>query len=353
MKLDVEKISGEYPQDVIFEIWKESLQDMDTQERVKKRINWAYKEDIYGQGQMWLLKDKDTNNYVGCSALLPRHFLINSKKISGALIADTAVKKKYRLLIPAIKLLKTVIKDSQEFKIIMGFPNKLSENVIKLVGFKKALDISHSIKVMKSRFLINIKIANPRIAKILMPFTLLIDLIIRIFDLQLLTSKKFIGQFINQFDERFDAILEDFKGRFKFLIDKRLDYLSWRYSKNTNKVFQIYFISSRDTSKVLGYVIYYLEDDRAIISDFLWIEEYLKLRQLLSHFIREMSKENVSAISLFTIQDSTIEKTLKKMGFLRVKSQPVWYFIRDKHLNEAFHHLVQQAFITGGDNDSD
>lgn len=49
MDVEVEKVVGNYPDETLQSIWSESLPDLDS----KKRIAWAYQENICGKAQMW------------------------------------------------------------------------------------------------------------------------------------------------------------------------------------------------------------------------------------------------------------------------------------------------------------
>ena len=346
MDIEIEKVVGNYPNDILQSIWDESFPGIDG----KKRIEWAYQENICGKAQMWLLKYKTTGGYFGCSALLPLYFFVNGKKMRGAVIVDTAVKKKYRTLGPALKLHREIIKSSQDFGLIIAFPNKLGQAVIKMVGFKKAKDLIHNVKIINSKSVIENRIKNPFVFKLLLPFAPIINFGLKLLDFRIVSNKKFIGCHIKTFDKRFDDIWGKFSRKIDFTIDKSSNYLNWRYRNYPNKDYNIYIVCGRDSPNLLGYIVYYKEDNWVFVDDFLWLEESLKLKNLLFLFIRTMRKKNVSKISFDFMSNSLIQKTFKRKGFLRKKDpQPIWYFSSDESLNQIFPHLIQKAFITSGD----
>lgn len=348
MDVEIEKIVGNYPDNILSSIWSESLPLLDT----KKRIGWAYEENICGKAQMWLLKYKTTGEYFGCSALLPRYFFVNGKKMQGALIADTAVKKKYRALGPALNLHKEIIKSSQDFGLIMAFPNREVQAVIKMVGFKKMKNLINNIKIIKSITIIERKIKNPFIFKVLLPLVPIVDFGLMLLDFRIVSGKKFTGCHIENFDKRFDDIWEKFSRKFDFIIDRSSNYLNWRYRRNPRKNYNIYVLYERDSPNLLGYIIYYIEDNWVYVDDFLWLEESLKLENLLSLFISTMRKKDVKLICFEFIDNSLIQKSFKRMRFFKMKStHPIFYFSSDEFLNQIFPQLIRKAFITSGDSD--
>ena len=342
MDVEIEKVVRDYPNDTLQSIWRESLPELDS----KKRIAWAYQENVCGKAQIWLLKNKTTGEYFGCSARLPRYFFVNGKKILGALLADAAIKKRYRSLGPAIKLHKEIIKSSKDFGLLMAFPNKVGEAMIKMVGFKK------NIKIIKSITIIEEKIKNPIVFKILLPFVPIADFVLKLLDYRIDSSKKFTGSHVKTFDEKFDEIWEKFRRKFDFVVDRSSDCLNWRYRKSYDKDYNIYVIYERDSQKLLGYVIYYIRNNCVYVDDFLWLEESLKLENLLSLFVRMIRKKNIKLIRFIFIDNSPIQKTFKKMRFIRIGSTyPMLYFSLDDSLNQIFPRLIKKAFITSGDRD--
>lgn len=348
MDIEVEKVVGNYPDNILSSIWSDSLIDIDS----KKRILWAYKENVCGKAHLWILKEKTTGAYIGCSVLLPRYFFVNGKKILGAIIADTGVKKRYRTLGPALKLHKEIIKGSQDFRLIIAFPNKVSEPVIKMVGFKKAKNLFRNIKITKGIIALEKKIKSPLISKLLFPSVPIIDLGLKLLDFRVASSKRFTGSHVKTFDKRFDEIGERFSRKFDFIIYKSSDYLNWRYRKHPDKDYNIYVVHERDSLNLLGYIIYYIKDKIVYVDDFLWLEESFKLENLLSLFVSNMRKRGIRGIFFTYMDNSLIQKTLKKMRFFRTEyTSSIMYFSRDEYLNKIFPHLMRNAFIVSGDSD--
>ena len=348
MDVEIEKVVGNYPNDILQSIWSESHPRIDTE----KRIEWAYQENICGKAQMWLLKNKTAGEYFGSSALLPRHFFINRKKMTGALIADTGVKTRYRALGPALKLHKEIIKSSKDFGLIMAFPNKVAQAVIKMVGFKETKGLVKYVKIMKSRIAIENKIKKPLVFKLLFPFFLIVDFGLRLLDFRIFSVKKFTGCHIETFDKRFDEAWEIFRRKFDFIIDRSSNYLNWRYKKNPNKLYSIYIVSDQDSLNLLGYIIYCIEDNSVVVYDFIWLQESFKLDNLLSLFIKDIRKKDVKTISFRFMENSFFQKTFKRMGFFKMKyTLPLSYFSSDESTNEIFLHLNKKSFITAGDCD--
>lgn len=341
MDIEIEKVAEIYQDSILFPIWKESLPVLD-----ERRINWSYSGNVSGKAQLWFLKNKATGEYFGCSALLPRYFFINGKKRRCALIADTAVKKKYRVLGPALKLHKEIMKNSQDFALLLAFPNKIAEPVATMAGFKKFTDLVDNIKILKTRILIEKKIANPLLTRLLLPLATIADFGLKLFGFRLAVDKKYASSHVNSFDERFDQIIEKAKKKFSVINNRSSNYLNWRYRDCPYKDYDIFVVNEPNSSNLVGYFIYYTNGDRVFVDDFLWSEALLKLEDLLSVFIKAMRKKNIKIIYFTLIENNITQKAFKRMGFFRkTNAQTILYFSSDGFLNEIMPNLLKKPLL--------
>ena len=353
MNIGVEKFVDSYPVESLLSIWKESTQKPD--EYSRKRIDWAFFRNICGRARVWLLRDKNEGDYFGCSALLPRYFLVKGKKVPGALIADTAIKKEYRALGPALFLHEEILKSSGDLSFILAFPNRIAQAVIQRVGFKRAKNLVHYIKITKSKRAIEKKIKVPFLSTLFLFFAPIIDLGMRILDFRLPSRKKLICLQEDEFNEKFDYAWNEFRPKFDFLLERNSDYLKWRYRNNPDpsKAYKIFTVYKSAKNELAGYVVYFVKNGLAYVDDFIWIEEHLKLQRLLFLFVRAMRKKSVDAVQFSFMENRLIEKSFKRNLFFEIGKSSVLYYILDKSMAEFLPELInrEKAFITSGDRD--
>lgn len=347
MDIQIEKVGEIYKENILSPIWKEGLPYLD-----ERRINWSYEGNVCGKAQLWLLKDKATGEYFGSSALLPGYLFIKGKKTPYAIIVDNTVKKKYRTLVPALKLYKEIMKSSQDFALILAFPNKIAEAVLKMSGFKTLLDLVTNIKILKSRTVIEKKIRDPLVTRLLLPAATITDFGLRLFECRISGDKKYMGGHVDSFDERFDHIVEKAKNKFTLITDRNSNYLNWRYKDCPYKDYNFFVVTEASSSNIVGYIIYYSDGESVFVDDFLWLGESLKLEDLLSIFVKAMRKNDIKIIYFTLIENGVVEKAFKRMGFSKRNIvQTILYFSSDQFLNEKMPDLRERAFLTLGDQD--
>jgi len=353
MNLSTEKFLDNYPAEILISIWKEGAEK--AEEYGRKRIEWAFLGNPLGKARLWLLKDEEKGNYFGCSALLPRYFLIKGEKARGALIADTAIKKEYRSLGPALFLHQEIIKDSTDLAFILAFPNRVAQAVIERVGFKRAKSLAHYIKIIKSRQAIRQKIKVRFLAAFLAFFAPVIDLVIKVIDFRWPSKKEFVFNLEDVFSEKFDKIWIKFMSKYRFILERDSTYLKWRYRNNPNlrKDYKIFSVYSKPENELVGYLIYFMENGFAYVDEFVWIEEQINLENLLSLFGNAMRRISVEAIRFAFMEDSLIEKSFRKNMYFRIGTSPLLYYVLDKSMAQDLAVFLDGhgAFITSGDRD--
>ncbi len=275
MNIIAEKFTENYPIEILSSIWNEAAQK--SEEYGRRRIAWAFDSNPFGKARLWLLRDGSTQHYFGCSALLPRNFILKGVTVQAGLIADTAIKKEYRTLGPALFLHQEIIRNSNDLAFMLAFPNKIAEAVIQRVGFKKAKSVGHWVKIIKSGQAIKKKIKSPLLSKLLLLFAPILDLGFLIFDFRPDLKKRFICKEESDFHAQFDSAWNKFKSTYDFILDRNVEYLRWRYKNNPNleRKYKIFSICDRATDELAGYVVYFIENGLAHATDFLWVEEKL------------------------------------------------------------------------------
>jgi hypothetical protein len=350
MEIQVVQFAEDFPTNEILSIWEEAFPDLD-----EKRITWAYKENICGPATVWLLQDRKTAEYFGLSACIPRNIFITGQKQLCGLLVDTAVKRKYRTLGPALKLHKEIIKCSQDYPLLVAFPGELAEGILKAVGFKTAVRLKHYIKVIKSKIIIKRLIKNEMIGKLLSPVTTLFDLGLRILDVRFFNTSEYVVYNTMYFDKTFEEIWQNFNKEFDFIFDRTYEYLVWRYEKHPQKDYMIFIVKNKSSREFLGYIIYYIDkkENRVIVNDFVWIKDKIAYKKVLYLFIKAIRKIGVNSISFFMEEKRDLTMDFRKIGFVKTKqARPVMYFAADQNLKEQMKSLLRECFITYGDSDN-
>lgn len=125
------------------------------------------------------------------------------------------------------------------------------------------------------------------------------------------------------FDDRVDVFWDDLKDKYSFIVERNLDYLTWRYSDlrggkyDTIQVFQdgvlvgysVLRVNEYQEDYPLGYIV----DLIAFPLDVL-VQEKL-VRESIDFF----DERNVNVIMSFVVKGHPFENTMKKFGFVNVR----------------------------------
>src|SRR5271166_2374419 len=66
------------------------------------RFRWLYRENPFGPAQAWIAFEKD-DEAVGMAAVFPRRMYCDGVVVSGCVLGDLCIDKKYRSLGPALQ----------------------------------------------------------------------------------------------------------------------------------------------------------------------------------------------------------------------------------------------------------
>lgn len=338
MQYEIQKIDENYNPDVLIPTWKEALPDLD-----ERRIKWSYEENPAGKAKLYLLRDLHRHQYFGSCVVIPRNYYYNGKELTGGITADFAIKKEYRTLGPALKMQRTII-DSNDFEILIAFPNRKAEGVQRRAGYKVLGNLVRFIKIFKSAPILKRRY-DPFVSLLASP---LIDAYLKIRSIKL-NRKRYNDVYItnNKLDKKVEKLYEEVKDEFDFIGHRNLKYLTWRFTLNPFKSYYIFSVKENTSKFLIGYIIYSIEDNIAYITDFLCKDSDINLFNLFDSFTLHCKKTNLYAISLTMIENQAYLELFKKSGFFKEETNSKVLYFHER--NEILKN--KNIFLTMGDCD--
>ncbi len=344
MLINIAKIRDHFPEQALCSTWRESLPNLTAQ-----RIPWFYKDCVFGSATLWLAESD--GDVIGCCAVVPRFFRIAGCEYPGGYTVDFAVKKKYRILGPAIKLQKTICTQSIEVPFLLGFPNRRGSQILKRVGYRKVGDLVRYVFLFSA-------CPNPHLgagslffhsAKMLSSggFRSL-----RLYNQIVWGTGRLVWEEASISDVKVDHIWQQAKANFGFIGSRTSAYLRWRFGRSPYKDYGFAIVRSKCDPEAVGYVVYSAEEDVLLIVDFLWLPEYISLEQLLVGFISHIAHKRPRAVSLTILDTPRMNRTLKRLFFLRrERTGELLFFTSRKKIQDAIEQSLGSAFVTHGDCD--
>ena len=315
----------------IMGLWKRNFQSV-----IEERYPWIYEENPFGPATCLFAKDTRQDSIIGVQALFPRRVVINGKYHLAGLGGDLVVDKEHRLLAPALLLQQATISQCNEgkFDFYFGFPNKESEPLGQMVGFKM-FDVLSMTKPLRSYYYLERHFNFPAVAKMI---SRPIDLAIKTFSKETRYKRHdgFNAEMLSSFDERFDKLWEKVSTRFPIIGERSSSYLNWRYVRSPHNQHDVFALAVEDKRNILGYIVYHTVENRTAIDDILCLDMNETLDSLLSEFLLFQRKEGIDSVSISYTGAQSLVKKLQEFGFS----------IRDKESKIVFYVPVDSPFLS-------
>jgi len=331
----------------IIDLWKRNFQNI-----TEERYPWIYEQNPFGPATCLLAKDTKQDSVIGLTALFPRRVAINGKYHLAGLGGDFAVNKEHRRVAPALLLQNAAISkcNEGEFDFLYGFPNKESEPVDLMLGFKM-FDVLRMTKPLRSYYYLKNHFNSPAVARMI---SRPIDLAIKIFSKETRYKRHggFKAEMLSSFDGMFDKLWEEASTRFAIIGERSSSYLNWRYVRSPYNKHCVFVLRGNGNGNILGYIVFHIIENRTYIDDILCFDMDETLDSLLSQFLLFERKEGVDSVSISYTGTQLLVKKLQEFGFsIRDKEgKAAIYVPLDSPLTSC---LVEKEnwYLMPGDND--
>ena len=285
------------------------------------RYEWNYNQCPYGAAHCWLARDEQSNTFIGTTALFPRVILVKGDPVYAAIAGDFAVDIQHRNLITALSLQKEIrskIYDTN-FKFIYSLPNEQAKGIFLRLGHRKIGRFTYFIKPLKSEYQNNKHIHSLLRFKI---FARVVDIFIKNFakEKRYKTTLKYSIITPEYFDDRFDVFWKNVSNHFTIIGERTSFFLNWRYIQSPVKNYKIFCLSD-EHNDIIGYIVYYLEDNMCYIRDMLFEPSTEVICSLLADFSRFIRMKGVGSITVDYLGSSLFEKKLREFNFLPIKNE--------------------------------
>ena len=285
------------------------------------RYVWNYNQCPYGPAHCWLAKHEESNTFIGTAALFPRVILVKGNPEYAAIAGDFAVDIQHRNLRPALALQKEIqskIHDTK-FKFIYGLPNKQAKGILLRIGYKKIGRLTHFIKPLRSEYQHN-KYIHPFLQ--LKIFRMTVDILIKNFskEKRYKTTLNYSIITPEYFDDRFDVFWKNVSKHITIIGERTSVFLNWRYIHLPEKKYKIFCLLD-EHNDIIGYIVYYLENNMCYIMDMLFEPSTEVISMILAEFSRFIRMKGAGSISVDYLGGSLLESELHEFNFLPIENE--------------------------------
>ena len=299
---------------VVVDLWRQNLADVS---RLDEKYDWHFLNNPFGLGQIWILMAD--GQPIGTTSLGMRPLKLGQTATTAGVACDLAVNKDHRFLQPALMLQRALLSSARAgVRIVYGVPNSGGASVMKYVGYQEFCSVHRYVRVLRiSHYL-------QKSGK----FGAMVPFIGRMADQGFAALHLFgrqrsrsLTQVLPCFDERFDELWNHIASEQWALTVRNRRFLKWRYQECPLRQYKILGLLTEDRSRLLGYLIYYIEDHSAVCVDFLASGGPEDLDGLLSSWTGLAWGCGLSSLSL-SCSNGTLAANLLSHGFSRRSAAP-------------------------------
>ena len=308
-KYEVVSAHLEKDRQVIIDLWRRNLADTS---HLEEKYDWHFLNNPFGSGQIWILKAD--GQPIGTTSLGSRLVKLGNRIATAGVACDLAVNKEHRFLQPALMLQRALLSSANpEIQLFYGVPNSGGACVMKYVGYRQFCSVHRYAKVLRpSRYLLR----SPKL-KVMAPF------IGSIVDQGFVAWQSFgrrkdrrVTQVLPCFDERFDELWNCLRSDSAALTVRNRRFLKWRYRECPLREYKTLGLLTADESRLLGYLIYYVQDASAICVDLLTPGGVEDLNCLLSSWSVLAWGDGLASLSI-SCPAGTLANALMHQGYSR------------------------------------
>ena len=301
-------------------LWYDNLGDPRIKSAIAPRWQWQLEKNPAGPARMCVVIDRATGTVIGSAGALPRAMSIDGQAVTGAVLCDFVVDKKYRVAGAAVALQRALAKAcfSDGIDLLYGFPNDAAFPVFARVGYKTVGTAAMLFRPIRSAQALRDYVPAPlaRVAG------LVIDQVMGAYDFQLNLRQR----------RRFaDAVRDHAAGEFQGLWDETRDgqpislerspaYLNWRYARHPIEHCLFFCLTDRSGERLLGYVAYSALRGKCNVLDAHWHAPHV-MQPLFVRFVRRMRALGHASVSVCHVGDPAVVEALRPLAFVQSRQR--------------------------------
>jgi hypothetical protein len=292
------------------------------------RYDWLYLNNPAGKATVCLLRDEDSGEIVGSTALLPRNLWANGKTLKAAIAADLMVDHRHRSLGPAIVLQKGILGRLTEtgIDLVYAFPNPKSVPMTRRIGYRQLTQRMALVLPLRSEAFLRNRIHHVGARKVA---AALIDIALRLRPRLYKPFRDFGREHFlaTSFNRQFDDLWSRIRSGYTLIGEKTSDFLNWRYRDSPQEQYAVFGLRARGQKEIDGYVVYSERDKRMHIADFACDPARISLQELLIRFALWSRTNGAEAVSIALTASSELKRSFHRAGFhLRENIDPLTVF---------------------------
>ncbi len=282
------------------------------------KYEWFYRDNPAGPGEAFLLhaeSDRGESSVVGCGGLGHRQIRHGDVVLRAGLLADFAVDRKHRLLMPALTLQRAVMERAKcAFDLFYGFPTAEAHGVFKRLGYGRLGELARYVKILEFKPFVQRVIRSERLAFLMGD---LVGRVARIADWIRKPGRR-SGRTLRWIERpgiEFDGLWESVARDHVFVGERSAAFLRWRFVDRPGVTSRLAGLYEARSSGLLAYGVVTLKDDGvALLADFLAASS-AELGRLLDLLTIDLRKQGFAKIEIRFLGPRRLVRLFESHGF--------------------------------------
>ena len=286
-----------------------------------------YERNPLGPPSVFLAREARSGEYVGMATLFPARLRVFGELVGGGISGDFAVDQGHRGFGPSVALQRAVVSalEKHDLKCAYGYPNELSEPIVKRVGWVDLGRLSRFVKVLRGRVVVDTYARSRGLARVGAALARVgVDPVLSVFSRERLHRRPaaFRVERPELFDERFLELWEATWREHAITSERNPELLNWKYERDGGRggsgLFTIFALVRNEDDRVVGYAVYRQREGVRHMVDVVSMPDRSVVDALLAELVREARREGVAAITLLYLgAPNLLTRRLRAFGFLR------------------------------------
>jgi len=298
----------------LIDLWTRNLRIVSA---LDEKFRWFYLDAPSGPANAFLLEAQDgadAGRAVGCAGVGQRELCYRGQRLRAALLADLAVDRSHRTVLPAITLQRSVRRHTQTaFDLSYGFPNEHAVGIHVRIGFHLLGHMERWVLVLRHEPYLR-RVLDGRVIPAVAGK--LVDASCRLARAPRIVRAALRRRLdlLDDVDERFDRLWERSQARYPITARRTSAFLRWRFLRKPSERNRIAAITDRLGGELRAYAVIGERSETAHLLD-LFGESDEDVDRLLDLLTRRLRREGFAAISVRFLGLPALAGQLAARGF--------------------------------------
>jgi GNAT superfamily N-acetyltransferase len=311
---------------------------------------WKYLENPFHKH--YIVVSEANGKIVGANHAYPIKVYMNNENILAAFGSDVAVNPEFRRKGIRTRMLEMKVELRRRDNIKMTL--SVTSNPIIIQSYARSPThrkfphkVSNLVRIKNIDLqLKKIPVKNPTLIKAGFYTLRLINDMRKSFEQKPQGSTVFKIREISSFDERINVFWKHLSKKYGFIIERKMDYLNWRYCHRFAGDF-IVKIAEGEDERILGYYVAKINKNLenypiGYLVDLLALPEYPEIvDKLIEDSLKHFDEKKVNIVNCLCVENHPFSKNLKRHGFLDSQFD-LQLFINEHSKIDELDWLVQQ-----------